>query len=144
MPALSVEIVFPLEFIVLGVPVSFRAKLAASIEAWKERVRAAARPYLPEGHWATEGPVQITIFYFPDAEIRGDLDNILKPILDALSKFVYLDDGQVERIVVQKFEPARIGAFLDPSAKLAEAALTAGPRVYVKVDVPHIEELSND
>ncbi len=40
--------------------------------------------------------------------MQGDVDNIVKPILDALSKHIYNDDGQVERIWVQKFEPGRI------------------------------------
>ncbi len=35
----------------------------------------------------------------------GDIDNIVKPILDALCHHIYMDDRQVQRLVVQKFEP---------------------------------------
>ena len=37
--------------------------------------------------------------------MQGDVNNIVKPIVDALSRHLYLDDHQVQRVVVQKFEP---------------------------------------
>ena len=60
----------------------------------------ASRPVLPEGHWATTGRVAVTLFYFPEAAMQGDIDNIVKPILDALAQHIYIDDAQVERLVV--------------------------------------------
>ena len=53
--------------------------------------------------------------------MQGDVDNIVKPILDALSKHIYNDDRQVERVWVQKFEPGRIFQFAKPSEVLSEA-----------------------
>jgi hypothetical protein len=47
---------------------------------------------------------------------------------------VYVDDQQVERIVVQKFEPGRTFSFVDPSPRLLEAVEAAGPRTYVRID----------
>jgi hypothetical protein len=99
---------------------------------------------LPEGHWATERPVHLTILYFLDTEMVGDLDNILKPILDALSGFVYVDDGQVESISIQRFESGRVFTFDQPSAKLAEAVAMSGYRVYIKIEVPDTREHAND
>ena len=49
----------------------------------------------------------MTIFFFPQAEMQADIDNCAKPILDAMGRFVYADDRQVDRMVVQKFEPER-------------------------------------
>jgi hypothetical protein len=141
---MSVEIKFPLEFVVEGVPVSLQAKRPRTMQAWKSRLRREAKRHLPVGHWATERPVHITILYFPDTQMEGDLDNILKPILDALSKLIYLDDAQVERILVQKFEPGRIATFSQPSAMLAEAVAKSGPRLYIKIDVPSIQEFADD
>ncbi len=70
----------------------------------------------------------------------GDIDNIVKPILDAMTPVIYLDDAQVERVVVQKFEPERIFSFLAPSAALKEALDAEGAAVYIRIsDNPHEE-----
>ena len=81
------------------------------------------------------------IYYFPDAPAAVDIDNIAKPICDSLSRFIYLDDKQVERLVVQKFEPGRLFTFTSPSPKLAEKIDAAGPRVYLQIDVSAAGEL---
>ena len=130
----SVEIQFPLEFVVEGVPLSLQAS-ASGLTAWKERLRAAARPLLPEGHFATEDPIKVTIYYFSTAQTTVDLDNTIKPILDAFSRYVYIDDVQVEHLDVRRFEPGRLVAFSSPSPKLAAAIDGQGPRVYLRIDV---------
>ncbi len=89
---MSVEIKFPLEFLVSGTPVSAQAKRRASVDAWKARIRRASHAALPEGHFSSDGPISVTLFYFPNAEMAGDIDNIVKPVLDALSRYVYVDD----------------------------------------------------
>lgn len=63
--------------------------------------------------------------------MQGDIDNILKPILDALNKVLYPDDRQVERILVQKFEPRRVFEFANPSNTLERAIASQRPLVYV-------------
>lgn len=131
---MSVEIEFPVEVLVQGVPLSLRAS-ATSREAWKERIREAAKEELPEGHFAAEGPMRVRIYYFSDAPMNVDLDNIIKPILDSFSKFIYLDDKQVERHEAQKFEPGRLFTFASPSPRLAETIDAEGPRVYLHIDV---------
>lgn len=131
---MAVEIEFPLELMVPGVPLSLQAS-AASREEWKERIRTAAKEVLPEGHFAAEGPMKVTIYYFTDAPANVDIDNIVKPIFDSLSRFIYLDDNQVERLVVQKFEPGRLFTFTSPSPRLAETIDSDGPRVYLQIDV---------
>ena len=145
--AMPVEIEFPFEFIVEGTARSQQAS-AASKSAWKAQIYEAARPRLPEGWWATDKIVNITIYYFPDAEMDGDIDNIVKPILDAMSGPIYIDDRQVERVVVQKCEPQRledgIPAFSEPTVVLASAIQTAGPRVYIRVDLAGARKAEND
>lgn len=49
-------------------------------------MRVAAQGRLAASHVrpAFQGPVAATIFYFPSAAMQGDIDNIVKPILDAL------------------------------------------------------------
>jgi hypothetical protein len=74
---MSVEVLFPLEFVVRGTPVSFQAARAKSKEAWKKRVKEASYDALPEGHFSTEASISITLFYFPSTEMQGDIDNIV-------------------------------------------------------------------
>jgi crossover junction endodeoxyribonuclease RusA len=133
---------FPIEFLVEGTPVSSQAKRGKSRAEWKERVRSASRAVLPEGHFATSGRLAATLFYFPDAAMQGDIDNIVKPILDALGQHIYIDDAQVERVVVQKFEPGNVFLFRSPSAMLAEALGGRKPLLYVRVSNNPFEELS--
>jgi Holliday junction resolvase RusA-like endonuclease len=65
--------------------------------------------------------------------MQGDLDNIVKPILDALSKHIYMDDAQVEKIVVQKFEPQSVYTFRSLTDVLSEALNEERPVVYIRI-----------
>ena len=66
--------------------------------------------------------------------MQADIDNCAKPILDAMGRFIYKDDRQVDRIVVQKFEPERPLEVRDaPTESLATALTAQEPTVYVKV-----------
>lgn len=131
---MTVEIPFPFEFNVQGTPVSLQAKRADARSQWKERVKSASREVLPDGFFSTAEPLSVTILYFPDAQMQGDIDNIVKPILDALCRHVYIDDHQVERIWVQKFEPGRVFAFDNPSPRLTQAIDGEKPVVFVRLD----------
>lgn len=129
----------PIEFIVRGTAISLQAS-GGSRTAWKETIRAAGASVIPPGSWALTERVAVTIYYFPEGEMVGDIDNIVKPILDAMCHFVYVDDQQVERVVVQKFEPDRIFTFSAPSPALVDALAAEGSAVYIRVsDNPHEE-----
>jgi crossover junction endodeoxyribonuclease RusA len=106
---------FPFEFVVSGTPRSLGGS-SASREACN-----ASKSLLPEGHWLTGARMAITIFYFPAEPMEGDIDNIVKQILDSLIGHIYYDDHQVERVLVQKFEPENYFAFDGPSDCLTEA-----------------------
>lgn len=86
-------------------------------------------------HFASAKLLSVTLFYFPDAPMEGDIDNIVKLTLDGMCKLVYLDDRQVERVVVQKFEPGRVLPFSDPSPALAACAVGQKPALYVRLSV---------
>jgi Holliday junction resolvase RusA-like endonuclease len=107
---------------------------SASKDAWKEQIRGVVDETIDPAGWATESPISVTIFYFPDGPMNGDIDNIVKPILDALSPRVYVDDSQVQRVWVQKFESERAFQIGNPTAKLAEAIDTERPVVYIRID----------
>jgi crossover junction endodeoxyribonuclease RusA len=133
---------FPIEFLVEGTPVSFRTKRAEARTEWQARVKDASRAVLPEGHWATRGPVAATLFYFPEKSMQGDIDNIVKPILDALGRHIYVDDSQIERVVVQKFEPGNVFPFAAPTTTLEEALNRPKPLLFVRLSDDPFEELS--
>lgn len=132
---------FPFEFIVQGTPVSFqRSSTAAKLE-WKELVRSASSNKLPEMHFATDKPLSVTLYYYPEDRMAGDIDNIVKLILDGMMPHLYQDDAQIERVVVQKFERGRIFSFTDPSDTLAACLLGPKPALYVRVSNDPFEEL---
>ena len=80
----------------------------------------------------------MTIYFFPQTEMQADIDNCTKPILDALGQFIYMDDRQVDRIVVQKFEPERPLEIRDEPTEFLATALAADvPIVYIKVATVH-------
>ena len=84
---MGVEIVFPVEFLVSGTPPSHQSARRDALDDWKANVREASRSALPEGHFATDAPVAVTVYYFTDGSETGDLDNIIKPILDAVKAY---------------------------------------------------------
>lgn len=135
------EIEFPIEFIVHGTPVSHQAKRAESRDQWKERVRAASLAALPSPHFATEDRIAVTLFYFPPETMQGDIDNIVKLVLDACRNHIYIDDWQVERVVVQKFDPDYVPGFRLPSAMLTRAIEGEKPALYVRISNDPHEDL---
>lgn len=83
----------------------------------------------------------MTIYYFPAQRMQGDVDNIVKFILDAMKQHIFIDDRQVERVVVQKFEPGNVFNFANPSETLIEALNSDKPLVYIRVSNDPFEEL---
>lgn len=121
-----------MEFVVAGVPLSLQAS-GASRAAWKERVKESSYSGLPEQHVLFEGAVEVSIFHFPTSEMTGDVDNIVKPILDALNRHIYVDDQQVVRVVVQKIEPGQPVVFDNPSEVLTSALAGSPPFTYIRI-----------
>ena len=83
----------PFEFIVVGRAVSQRAKSSASRDRWRRQIRAEAQTQwgdaVPES-----GPLAVMVSYL-SVDPGIDVDNIPKPILDALKDVVFADDEQV-------------------------------------------------
>ena len=66
--------------------------------------------------------------------MEGDIDNIVKPILDALIGVAYLNDRVVERVLAQKFEPEIDWFFERPTEPLLAALDIEAPVVYIRLD----------
>ncbi|WP_165361463.1 RusA family crossover junction endodeoxyribonuclease [Lichenibacterium ramalinae] len=84
--------------------------------------------------WLDDRPLAAKILYFAPAPMDGDVDNIVKLILDGMLQIVYRNDRVVERVLVQKIEPGMIVEFASITDKLEEAVETEHPVVYIRID----------
>ena len=132
----ATSIPFPLEIVVEGTPVSAQGSTSAR-DAWKrivseETIRRLQK--LTDWYWLEERPLSAIIFYFAAAPMEGDIDNIMKPILDALKAIVYHDDNVVERVLVQRFEPHIPWSFGTLQGQLMLAPEKTPPVVDIRVE----------
>jgi Holliday junction resolvase RusA-like endonuclease len=106
------------EFILEGPPVSQQTRRRERLHAWKLFVRAEAGKRWPSGRLPFLGPVRVSITYFYD-EVGVDVDNIVKPILDAIVGLAYLDDDQVTDLLSRKriLNGVRVGQVSDVLAE---------------------------
>jgi hypothetical protein len=127
---------FPLEFFIEAIPISLQASARSKV-LWRAMVRESAHNRVQETvdlFLLDNRRVAVTIFYFPPGEMEGDVDNIVKPILDGMIGVAYPDDRVVERVLVQKFEPETRRSFGEFTPKLQDALRTRAPVVYIRVD----------
>jgi Holliday junction resolvase RusA-like endonuclease len=85
------------EFLVPKRPVSHQTKSRANLQAWKAYVRSEALKCWPGGDPIDAGDLRFTIVYLCD-ESPADIDNIIKPIQDALVGLVFSDDSLVSDV----------------------------------------------
>lgn len=125
-----------LEFVVLGPPISCRQSKPhrkLNLAAWKAKVRTEV-----ESKWAAApltGKLKaIVINFHTGDEPPVDVDNLSKPILDAMNKLVYDDDRQVRQAEITHI---RIDApmVIAGASKILVNAIQAGQQfVYVRIE----------
>lgn len=84
-----------------GPPVSQQTRRRERLRAWKIVVRQEAEKYWSSGQKAATGLIMLQITYFYDS-VAIDVDNIVKPIQDAIIGLAYIDDDQVTDVLVRK------------------------------------------
>ncbi|TVQ53963.1 MAG: RusA family crossover junction endodeoxyribonuclease [Spirulina sp. DLM2.Bin59] len=89
------------EFIVDGPPVSQQTRRRERLRDWKITVRQEAEKYWSSEQTIATGLIMLQITYFYDA-VAIDVDNIIKPIQDAIIGLAYIDDDQVTDVLVRK------------------------------------------
>ncbi|WP_193919803.1 RusA family crossover junction endodeoxyribonuclease [Desmonostoc muscorum] len=92
------------EFIVDGPPISQQSRRRGKgkgLENWKKTVREEAEKYWSSEQKKASGWVMLQITYFYDS-VEMDVDNIPKPIQDAINGLAYNDDSQVSDLLVRK------------------------------------------
>ena len=100
---------------------------------WSEEVRSVAEQHWPTGDLPDAGPIMLTITYFYE-NVLLDVDNIPKPILDALKGLVYLDDEQVTDIHCRKRSLNRDLRIENPSSAYAEGLARGNEFLYIVVE----------
>ncbi len=107
----------PLEIVIERTPLSQQAD-RRRLRAWRRVVRnVVGEEWDAEPPFAGEVMVGIT-YYFKGESL--DVDNMPKPILDALKGLVYADDDQITDLVCRKRDRDRDLQFENPSPVLLE------------------------
>ena len=132
----DVSLPFPIEFVIRDTPRSLQASNKAK-ELWKQTVGETARAHvktLRDFFLLDDRPLAVKIFYFPPTEMQGDVDNIVKLIVDGMDGIVYASDRLIERVLVQKFEPGVEVVFHSLTPTIERALETEPPAIYIRID----------
>lgn len=127
-----------LEFVVLGPPISNQQSSSqgkVNLSTWRAAVRAEAksrwtRPLLEE-----ELKVVVINFY-SDSRPSLDLDNMSKPILDAMEGVVYRNDRQVMQIELAHRRIDTPHSIPRVAKVLVDSLQADQPFVYVRIEDP--------
>ena len=122
----------PLEFVIDG-PTSSQGSSSRSRQRWKQAVRTAAQKHWPHSKPFSE-PVLVSIANFFVGRQPADLDNMAKPILDALGTVVYEDDRQVSDLLCRKRALGDDLRILSPSQVLLARLAALGPFDHILAD----------
>jgi hypothetical protein len=121
-----------LEFIVLGTPISSQGASGAR-RLWQRLVREAAMEASANESQSSADEMTLRVAYFYVNEAAADLDNIVKPIQDALQGLVYDDDEQIVDLVASmRRKEVDDSLLLTPT--LARVFLGGSYFIYVSVD----------
>jgi Holliday junction resolvase RusA-like endonuclease len=89
----DISLPFPIEFLIRDTPRSHQGKNPKAKEQWKQKVGAIAKAHvdtLREFFFLDDRALAATIIYFPPAAMEGDVDNIVKPIVDGMVTVINL------------------------------------------------------
>jgi crossover junction endodeoxyribonuclease RusA len=127
------------EFIVDGPPVSQQTRRRDRLKAWKAIVRQEAEKYWPLNQLPASGLVMLKVTYFYDS-IAMDVDNIVKPIQDAIIGLAYVDDDQITDVLVRKRDLSGNFTVGNITPTLAEGFARGNEFLYIVVtDAPDQE-----
>ena len=113
-----VGIALPFDFIVEGVPATYDS---GGRHKSKLRVKDAAERLISDEFEPLAIELSVAIIYFSESTTSKDIDNIIKPILDALNGVVYRDDRIVSQVLARKTQMRPDRLISISSRRLAEA-----------------------
>jgi len=112
-------------------PLSHQAKNSENKQAWKDYIYGRAFAVWKQNPIST-GALRFTVVYLCESD-PCDINNIIKPIQDALNSLIYADDGLIRDIT------GHMRLLSDPidivglPAQLAEAVIMGSECVYIRV-----------
>jgi hypothetical protein len=122
-----------LEFVVIGTPISSQGASGAR-RLWQRLVREAAAVEVSASELhSSADEMTLRMAYFYVNEPAADLDNIVKPIQDALQGLVYHDDEQIVDLVAS-MRRKEVDESLLLTPTLARGFLGGSDFIYVSVD----------
>lgn len=116
-------------FVVLGIP---RSPTSKSRSTWQAHVRGSAVKEWGAQPLVTDHVSVVLVHFFKDGAL--DVDNMIKPILDALSGIVFEDDRQVAQVLARKTELVTGRQVLNASPDVVAAIERGADFVYVSVE----------
>lgn len=132
----------PFEFLIRSRPVSQQTRRQARLREWKDFVRREAERSWTSGHTPADGPVCMTLIYVYD-EAALDVDNVIKPIQDALVGLAFLDDSLVSDVIIRRRQLRGTFDLTRASPVLVEGFEYGDEFVYVRIDdAPPQEQLT--
>lgn len=131
---------FPFEFTFEGPPISLQSKNKARKRAYMNNIAAVARLLLPADYVVSADQLEIKITYFHEGACP-DVDNIVKPIQDALVGVVYVDDNQIAHSSSKRRDINGSYKVRNVSACILESFSKGKDFVHVKIDnhTPSVE-----
>lgn len=123
----------PLDFVVQGFPRTSQTKSSKSRQVWREAIRVAAAAAQPSGADLLQGELSAQIVYFYTDSTSLDVDNIIKPILDALTGLVFEDDSTIFQVTCRKTLQADGLIVRDAPSSLIRGLEAGRDFVYVRI-----------
>lgn len=120
----------PFDFVIPGPPVSQQGRARAKAR-WRQDVESTARSQWTGGP-PDGGPVSVKITYFFVSD-APDVDNIPKPILDALNGLVFVDDRQVTDLLSRKRDLRRTLRIPNPPPPLLSYLGNMMPILHISI-----------
>ena len=118
-------------------PVSAQARRRDRVREWRRELENAV-DQVWDSEPITDRKLMVVITYFFD-ETPIDVDNIPKPILDALKVKVFSDDSQVYELLCRKRSRADNFSIVRPSRELLDALGNA--RQVLHISVSEVESM---
>jgi crossover junction endodeoxyribonuclease RusA len=115
-------------------PVSHQAKNRENLQAWKDFVYGRARSEWKGGTPYEKSGLRLTLIYLCDPS-PSDIDNIIKPIQDALVGIVYADDLLISDVDSHRRYLSESIDLKNLPSLLVEGAVLGEECVYVRVSL---------
>jgi crossover junction endodeoxyribonuclease RusA len=122
----------PLEFTVPGIPVSGQTASRRIKEGWKRAVTERAAVAWGRAEPRTDD-LALVVAMFASGGWRLDLDNMAKPILDAMTGLVWVDDRQLVDVHLVRKSFDQPVLLQGVTQVLGNALAEPGPFVYLRV-----------